>query len=162
MNAFAQLPTSHEFPIALTDEAWQVGQSAASSKSRLDLVTIDQPHRRQSCRVKSFTADKLVCSRAAGGARTYLPQQIIALILPGDRGYKLRALFALNGSLGGAIWGTVVLAATCPGCAAATAVVALVLFCAAGAIAMGDEQPDHLLYLAPGQQLTGKLLFIHP
>ena len=95
--------------------------------------------------------DKLVCSRAIGGPRTYLPKQVVALILPGDSDLKLRLVLGLNGGLAAAIWGTVVLAASCPVCAVATGVVALLLFGAAGAVLMGDDQPDHVLYLAPGQ-----------
>jgi len=52
------------------------------------------------------------------------------------------------------------LAAPCPACAVVTGIVALLLFGAAGAILVGDNQPDRLLYLAPGQQLTGKLRFV--
>ena len=162
ISAFAQLVISHEPSTILTAETWQAAQSAAFSGRRLDVVTIDQPRRRQSCRIQSFTVDKLVCSRAVGGLRTYLLQQVIALILPGDHDLKLRLLFGLNSGSGAAIWGTIVLAAICPACAAATAVVAIVFLCAAGAVLMGDEQPDRLLYLAPGQQLSGRLRFIQP
>jgi hypothetical protein len=115
---------------------------------------------RQTCRVQSFTNDKLVCSRAIGGPRTHLPKQVAALILPGDGSLKLKLMLGLNGGSGAAIWGTVVLAAACPACAVATGVVALVLFCAAGAIGMGDDQPDRLLYLAPGQTLSRKLGYV--
>jgi hypothetical protein len=34
------------------------------------------------------------------------------------------------------------------------------IFDAAGAIAIGDDQPDRLLYLAPGQHLSSKLGFV--
>jgi len=54
-----------------------------------------------------------------------------------------------------------VLTATCPACAGATALVALLLFGAAGAIAYSDYVPDQLLYLAPGQQLREKLGYVH-
>ena len=158
-TALAQSP-SPEGPA--TSSTWQSAQWAGSSMGRLFVVTLDQPHRRQTCRVRSFTLDKLVCSRAIGGPRTYLPQQVLALILPGDHGLKLRIVLGLNAALGTAIWGTVVFAATCPACAVATGIAAFLLFAAAGAILIGDGQPDRLLYLAPGQQLTGKLRFIHP
>ena len=67
-----------------------------------------------------------------------------------------------NAGLGAAIWGTVVLAATCPACAVATGITALFFFGAAGAILIADDQPDRLLYLAPGQELTGKLRSVQP
>ena len=114
----------------------------------------------QTCHIQSFTIDKLVCSRAIGGSRTYLPQQIVALILPGDGALKLRLVLGFNGGLAAAILGTVVLVATCPVCAVAAGIAALFFFGAAGAVLIGDDQPNHLLYLAPGQQLSGKLGFV--
>jgi len=158
--ALAQSSTSSEAPLTPTRNNWQIAQSVGSSKGKLFVVTLDQPSRRQTCHIQSFTVDKLVCSRAIGGPRTYLQQQIVALILPGDGDLKLRLVLGINGGLAVAIWGTVVLAATCPPCAVATGIVAFALFSAAGAILYGDDQPDRLLYLAPGQQLTGKLSFV--
>jgi hypothetical protein len=151
--ALAQSPT---LPKAIAT-TWEIAQQVGSTKGKLFVVTVDQPDRRQTCRVRSFTLDKLVCSRAIGGPRTYLPQQIVALILPGDGNLKLRLVLGFNAGLGAAIWGTVVLAATCPPCAVATGIAALLLFGAAGAILIGDDQPDSLLYLVPGQQLSGRL-----
>jgi hypothetical protein len=62
---------------------------------------------------------------------------------------------------GGAIWGTVVLAATCPACAVAAGIATFCYFGIAWLFTDGftnfDRQPDRLLYLAPGQKLTGKL-----
>ncbi len=141
---------------------WQIAQQVGASKGKLYVVAVDQPNRRQGCRVRSFTLDKLVCSRAFGGSRTYLPQQVVALIVPGDDELRLPVWLGLNGGLGAAIWGTVVLAATCPVCAAATGVAALFFFSAAGVVSYADGQPDQLLYLAPGQQLTGKLGSVQP
>ena len=161
--ALAQSPTSTiEIPVVSSQGTWEVAQQLAFSKEKLFVVTLDQPHRRQTCRIQSFTVDKLVCSRGISGLRTYLPEQVLALILPGDEGMRLRVLLGLNGASAAAIWGTVVLAATCPACAAATGVAALLLLCAAGAIGFVDDQPERLLYLAPGQQLTGKLRLIEP
>ena len=157
-------PTSSEtlaIPIS-TSNSWQVAQSVGSSKGKLFVVTLDQPQRLQTCHIRSFTLDKLVCSRAIGGPRTYLEQQVLALIIPGDEGLKLPIVLGLNSGLGAAIWGTVVLAAACPACAVATGVVALFFFGAAGAILIADDQPDRLLYLAPGQELTGKLRSVQP
>jgi hypothetical protein len=158
--ALAQSPTPPEAPAIPASNTWQVAQLVGSSKSKLFVVTFERPHRRQTCRIQSFTLGKLVCSRVIGGPRTYFPQQIVALILPGDDDFKLRLVLGLNGGSAAAIWGTVVLAATCPACAVATGIVALLLFGAAGAVLIGDSQPDCLLYLASGQQLTGKLRFV--
>lgn len=164
--ALAQSPASPEvfsIPVGNTaNNTWQVAQSDGSSRGKLFVVTLDQPHRRQTCRVQSFTPDKLVCSRAFGASRTYLPEQVLALILPGDGATKLGLVLGFNAGLGAAIWGTVVLAAVCPACAVATGIVALFLFGAAGAVLIGDDQPERLLYLAPGQQLTGNRRFVQP
>jgi hypothetical protein len=139
------------------DDAWRVAQASSSPKTKLTVVTVDQLQREQTCRVRSFTSDKIVCSRALGRPRTYLRAQVAALILPGDGGARLPLWLGLNGGLGAAIWGTVVLTATCPLCAAGTAIVALLLFGAAGAVVYADDMPARLLYLAPGQELRDKL-----
>ncbi|HEU5350102.1 MAG TPA: hypothetical protein VFU55_00785 [Terracidiphilus sp.] len=144
-----------------TIHSWQYVQTLGSSKHRLVVVTFDQPHRRQACRVKSFTKDELVCKRAFGKSRVYRPQQVLALILPGDGGSRIPLLILGNAEMGAAIWGTVVLAATCPACAAATAFAAL--YCFVGDIfVLGDDQPDRLVYLAQGNKLTGKLAYVKP
>jgi hypothetical protein len=158
--AFAQSAISVEVPIATASNTWQFAQAISSSKRKLFVVTFDQPNRRQTCHVQSFTQDKLVCSRAIGGPRTWPPKQVVALILPGDDELRLRVILGLNGGMGAAIWGTVVLAAACPACAVATGIAAFLLFGAAGAILISDDQPDRLLYLAPGQKLSGKLGFV--
>lgn len=164
--ALAQSPESTEtFTIPVGNSYinnWQVAHQVGSSEGMLFLVTQDQPHHKKTCRIKSFTKDKIVCSRAFGATRTYAPQQVLALILPGDDGAKLRIALGLNAALGTAIWGTVVFAATCPGCAVATGIAALVCFIAAAGILAADDQPDRVLYLASGQHLTGKLGSIEP
>jgi len=158
--AFAQSETSLETPTTSSSHTWQLAQSAGSSRSKLFVVTLDQPSRRQTCHVKSFTLEKLVCSRPFGGPRTYLPQRVVAIILPGDDELKLRLVLGLNAGLGAAIWGTVVLSAACPPCAAATGIAALFFFGAAGATLFVDDQPDRLVYLAPGQQLSRKFSYV--
>jgi hypothetical protein len=156
----AQSTTSPDDLAIPARDAWHVAQQAGPSKGKLVVVTLDQPQHRKACDIQSFTSDKLVCSRAIGGTHTYLPQQVLALILPGDDDLRLRLVMGFNGGLAVAIWGTVVLAATCPACAVATGIVALMLFSGAGAILIGDDQPDRLLYLAPGQHLSGKLGYV--
>jgi hypothetical protein len=156
----AQSSTSSETPAIPTRNNWQIAQSVSPSKGKLFVVTVDQPDRKQTCHIQSFTIDKLVCFRAIGGPRTYLPQQIVALILPGDGALRLRSVLGLNVALGATILGTIAIMATCPVCAAATGIAALLLFGAGGAVLIGDYQPNRLLYLAPGQQLSGKLGFV--
>jgi len=140
--------------------SWEVAQQVGSSKSKIFVVTLDQPQRKQTCRIQSFTKDKLACSRQLGHPRTFLPKQILALILPGDHALKLKLVLGFNAGSGAAIWGTVVFAATCPACAVATGIAAFLFFDAAVVSLIGDEQPDRALYVAAGQQLTGKLRFI--
>jgi hypothetical protein len=164
VSATIALAQSGTFKVPLNSYAsdWQIAQQIASSEGKLIVVTVDRPDRRQTCRIQSFTQDKLVCARAFAGPRTYLPKQIAALIIPGDAGLKLPVVLGINVGMGAAIWGTVVLAAACPACAVATGILALLLFGAAGAVLMADDQPERLLYRAPGQQLSRKLGNIQP
>lgn len=166
--AVAQSPTPREvFTIPIGNVAsndWQAAQQVGSSKRTLFVVTQDQPQRRQTCHLRSFTADELVCSHGNGNLRTYLRQQVVALILPGDQYSKLsRVLWAVGFSeFGAAIWGSVVLAATCPACGVAAGIGTVFYFGMAALFASGEEQPDRVLYLAPGQKLTGKLSLVQP
>ena len=48
-------------------KGWNGAEDITPIKSKRYVVTIDQPDRKQSCHVKSFTDDELVCSRAIGG-----------------------------------------------------------------------------------------------
>jgi hypothetical protein len=160
--AFAQTSSAGDvFADAVSEShTWRNAQLLGTSQKRLYVVTFDKTDRRHPCRVQSLTSDKLVCARMIGGPRIYELDQIAALIIPGDGGSRLRIWLGLNAGLGAAIWGTVVLTATCPACAAATALVALLFFGAAGATAYADGVPDRLLYLAPGQKLSRKLGYV--
>jgi hypothetical protein len=163
--ARAQSETSTEMLKLNPHDSWEgaqlVGASRVSgSKSRIVVVTMDKPDRRQGCRVQSFTVDKIVCSRVFGGSRTYTTQQVLALIIPGDGGARIPLFLGLNAGLGASIWGTVVLAAACPACAVGTGVAALFFFGFAGAVAYSDGQPDRLLYRAPDQELSRKLGYV--
>jgi hypothetical protein len=158
--ALAQSSTSPEIPLSPTHNNWQIAQLVGASGGKLFVVTLDQPSRRQTCHIQSFTMDKLVCSRAIAGPRTYLRQQVVALLLPGDGALRLRSGLGFNVALGAAILGTIALVATCPVCAVVTGIATLLLFGAAGAVLIGDDQPNRLLYLAPGQQLSSKLGFV--
>jgi hypothetical protein len=159
----AQTPASVELPAAISvpnmdtailtkspAEGWEIARSASSSAGRILVVTVDRPNRKQSCRVQSFTDEKIVCSRAFGDSRTYLKQQIAALLLPGDAFSPTELFIGFNAGLGASIWATVVLVATCPVCAAGTAFAALVFFELAGLTAFTDDQPERLVYRAPG------------
>lgn len=160
MIASAQSTTTVEIPTN-NHSSWQAAQLLGSAKkSKLFVVTINKPNSRQSCRIQSFTEEMLVCSKSIGGTRTYLRQQVVALIIPGDNELRVRVLLALNGGLGAAIWGTVVLAATCPACAVGTGIAAFIFFAFAGAIEMTDDVPDRLLYLSPGKELSRKLGYV--
>jgi len=156
----AQSTTSTRNPTAGANMPSQFAELFNPTDGKLIVVTVDKPDRRQSCHVQSFTKDELVCARTIGGARTYTPQQVVALLLPGDDQLRAEVLLGLNAGLGAAIWGTVVLAAACPACAVGTGIAALIFFAFAGAVGMTDDVPDHLLYLAPGQELSGKLGYI--
>lgn len=164
--AAAQSPTSSEavtIPVSNKTSAnsiWPEAQPGGAYKGKVFVVTLDQPDHRHACRIQSITADKLICSRGIGGARTYLRQQVVALIIPGDEALRVRLVLVLNAVLGATIWGTVVLAAACPPCAVVTGVLALGLFGAAGGVLYVDGQPDRFLYLAAGQHLSKKLGYV--
>ena len=159
--ALAQSPAMHETVEIPISNTWQGAQLAFPSKSKLVVFTLDRPNRRQTCRIRSFTLEELVCSRAFGGSRTYLRQQVAALILPGDGGLRFPLVLLDSAEAGAAIWGTVILAATCPACAVATGFAALYSFVGAWVIHGADDlEPDRLLYLAPGQQLSRKLGYV--
>jgi hypothetical protein len=100
-----------------------------------------------------------MCKGPFDRTRIYKSSDIAALIVPGDLDFKIRFVLAYNAALGASIWGTVVLAATCPGCAAATGIAALFFFCGSGAVLIGDDVPDSLLYLVPGETLRVKLRY---
>ena len=140
---------------------WQASLQTWSMSGKLTVVTLDQPNRRQSCHVQSYTQDQLVCSRAHGRSRMYLRQQVAALILPGYGGLQRWLLVVLHGASAAAIWGTVELAATCPACAAATAFAAFGYLIGA-AFVRGEDESDRLLYLAPGQHLSRKFAYVKP
>jgi len=166
--AAAQSPTPREAfktPfVYVANNDWQIALKVGSSKRTLFVVTQDQPQRRQTCHLRSFTADELVCSHGNRSLRTYFRQQVVALILPGDQYSKLsKVLWAVGFSeFGAAIWGSVVLAATCPACGVAAGIGTVFYFGMAALFASGEEQPDRVLYLAPGQKLTGKFRFVQP
>jgi hypothetical protein len=148
----AESATPDEILAKTPTESWQVARSTSSSRDKILVVTVDKPSRKQSCRVQSFTDEKIVCSRAFGGSRTYLKQQVAALILPGDGALAAELFVGFNAGLGASIWATVVLAAACPICAAGTALAAFVFFDLAGLTAFTGGEPDTLVYLAPGQK----------
>jgi hypothetical protein len=128
-------------------------------RGKLFVVTVAQPTQRHTCLVQSITVDRLACKGPFGSSRTYKPNDILALIVPGEYDLKIRLVLGLNAALGASIWGTVVLAAACPACAVGTGIAALFLFAAAGAILIGDDLPDCLLYLGPGQNLQVQLRY---
>jgi hypothetical protein len=130
-----------------------------NARGKLFVVTLAEPSRRQTCAVRSFTGDSVVCKRPFGAARTYRASEILALIVPGDHDFRIRALLGFNAGLGVSIWATVILAATCPACAVGTGIAALFCFGAAGAIGIGDGQPDAVFFLAPGQTLRVELRY---
>ena len=163
--ASAQASASGNVLTLNPDNSWQgavqwIGSSRGKLVRKIVIVTLDQPLRRQSCRIQSFTSEKLVCSRVLGDARIFLPSQVLALIVPGDDVARLKFVLGFNAGLGVAIWGTVVLAATCAPCAVATGIAAFFFFGAAGASMIGDGQPDRVLYLASRKELSPKLGYL--
>src|ERR1700728_2642365 len=54
---------------APASDNWHAAMQVGSAKGKLIVVTVDQPNRRQSCHLQSFTPDQLVCSPAHGRRR---------------------------------------------------------------------------------------------
>lgn len=160
-TSLAQASAPPDVPLLNPSNTWEGALPAAASHRRILVVTTDHPDRRQGCRLKTFTPEELVCSRVMGAPRIYRREQVKALILPGDAGERLPLLLGVNGALGAAIWGTVVLAAACPACAAATAFAALYFFVGAGFVLFADDQPDRLLYRASSEAPASKPAEIH-
>lgn len=159
--AAAQSVTPVEAKAAVPEASWQLAQAIGESQRKLVFITVAEPHRRQVCRVHTFTQEELICSHALGGSRAYRPKQILALMLPGEGPHeRLAWVVGLNGGMGVAIWGTVAFAAVCPVCSAATAAVALLVFGACGAILISDSAPDRVFYLAAGQQIGRKFNYV--
>ena len=79
VSAFAQSSVVHLAMASPASITWEAAQAVGSGKGKLFVVTLDEPDRRQSCHIKSFTVEKLICSRAMGGLRVYLPEQIAAM-----------------------------------------------------------------------------------
>jgi hypothetical protein len=158
--ALAQNQTTTVYlPAGGTFHTWNDASAHTPYGRKIFVVTVAQPTHRETCRIQSFTVDRLVCQGPFGRTRIHKPQDVAALILPGEFDLKLRLLLGFDGASAAAAWGTLVLAATCIPCAVATGVVALFFFGASGAILIGDDQPDALLYLAPGQQLQVKVRY---
>lgn len=160
--AHSQSQTSTEvFSPEAKSHTWSDAQLHRGSNRKFYVVTFDHPSRKSTCRVQSLGADKLVCARVIGSPRIYRLNQIAALIIPGDDVLRRRVLLGLGAGIGAGIWGTVVLAATCPACAVGSGIAAFILFSAFGAIGVTDDVPDRLLYLAPGHELSRKLGYVH-
>ena len=79
---------------------WAKASAGASSKHKLIIATSADPTRRHACHVESFTPDQLVCKGSFGKTNTYRPQEIAALILPGDiDDLRIRFLLGFNSAL---------------------------------------------------------------
>ena len=141
--------------------SWETARTSLAGKGRLIIITAEEPHRRQVCHVESFAAEKLVCRRGIGRTRTYLPDQIAAVIMPGDRVLAIGMLTGFNAGLGASIWGTIVLAAACPLCAAGTAAAALLFLSLAGLTIFTGDTPETVVYLAPGQTENDMRRYVH-
>ncbi|HEY5055788.1 MAG TPA: hypothetical protein VII58_06485 [Acidobacteriaceae bacterium] len=154
-------PDNRDFAKNGTDN-WSYAATLIPSHKKLVLVTMADPTHRHRCFVQSITADQLVCKVSFHQTRIYKPQDVAALTMSGDKRFKIHDLPELlfaNAVAGAGAWGTIVLAPACPLCAAATAFEALVMLIVAGDIALPDDRPESLLYLAPGQTLQVKLRY---
>jgi hypothetical protein len=150
-------PAQETVPTPAFDQGnWAKASALASSKHKLIIATAADPTRRRACRVKSFTPDQLVCKGNFGTTNTYKPQEIAALIIPGNKDFRLGAFLIFNVVGAAAMWGTVELAAACIPCAFATDATAILIARRCRGHRDGGR-PEVLLYLTPGQTLQVKL-----
>ena len=137
---------------------WAQASAIASSRHKLIIVTLAEPTLRHTCRVQSFTPDQLVCKGSFGKTRTYNPQEIAALIIPGNKDLRLGVFLIFTGGGAAAMWGTLELAAACIPCAFATVAAAILItrHCMRHRDGIRPT-PELLLYLMPSQTLQIKL-----
>ena len=132
------------------------------TQGKLYVVTFAHPKQEQACRIQSFKEDQLVCSRNRGHAPVvYRAQDVAALITPGVHSGILPTFLGVVGAGAGAITGAVFLASVTIAGAVAVAVAGGFLLLLSTCVAMGadSDNPDSVLYLAPGQQLQVKLRY---
>jgi hypothetical protein len=128
--------------------------SACRAKKNVKIITIAHPKLRHSCTVVSISANEIICGHS-GHTMTFRAEDVAAVIEPGEHSHWYLYFAGSLAAAGAATWGTVVLAAVCPICAAATGVAALFLYVITPGTAFlsDDDSADSLLYLAPGQTL---------
>ncbi len=133
---------------------WQGAQGLVATKKKVEIITIAHPKRRYSCVVDSINANEIICEHS-GHITTFRAEDVAAVIEPGYHSHWYLYFAGSLAAAGAATWGTVVLAAVCPICAAATGVAALFLYVITpGTAFLSDgDSADSLLYLAPGQTL---------
>ena len=132
--------------------SWTNTSLRTQSDKKLVVITIAEPTHRFACRVLSSTDEQLECQGSRGKTRIYRPQQIAALILPGQG--RLREWLWIGFNTPGILigWATLRLGDTCKPCAVPTGV-AFALFGVAHSVHLEEYDPDHLIYLAPPEQL---------
>jgi hypothetical protein len=133
---------------------WQGAQALVVAKKNVKIITIAHPKLRHPCAVVSISANEIICGHS-GHTMTFRAEDVAAVIEPGEHSHWYLYFAGSLAAAGAATWGTVVLAAVCPICAAATGVAALFLYVITPGTAFlsDDDSADSLLYLAPGQTL---------
>ncbi len=120
------------------------------------VVTVAEPGKRHSCKVKSLTAQALTCSRSLGrDPVVYEPEQVEALISPRSHSHAWVQALLAAGIGGGIMYGAVLLNPISEAAAVTVGIIAAFVIISSPMYALdGDDTPDSLLFLQPGHTLS--------
>ena len=123
------------------------------------VITVAEPGKRHSCKVKSLTAQALTCSRSLGrDPIVYAPDQVEALISPRSHSlWWVQSLLAA-GIGGGIMYGAVLLNPISEAAAITVGIIAAFVIISSPVYSLdAEDTPDRLLFLRPGHTLAVEL-----
>ena len=123
------------------------------------VVTVAEPTKRHACKVQSLTAQALTCTRSLGREPVvYTPEQVAALISPRSHSHAWVQSILAAGIGGGILYGAVLLNPISEAAAVTVGIIAAVVILTSPMYAFdGQDTPDRLLFLQPGQTLAVEL-----
>jgi hypothetical protein len=136
-------------------EYWETW-GAWDRSAKVFVVTVAQPSRGQSCRVRAFEADRIVCRRSFGGKPVIFRRSEVEAVIEQGGDQHWAAAFGICAGIGVAM----IVAGAVLSFVAAPAVIVLgsLVLLTSPAYAIGaNPSADELLYLQPGQRLTVSL-----
>ncbi len=151
-------PPAHPELPSLSNNNWSYAKDRGVPERTLFVITTARSTHRINCRARTFTDDQLTCKGPFGRTRTYKAQDIAALILSGEDTAIRHIMVVVAVISACAIAGAVFLnpVARFGSFLLGLAGGAAFLILEPGLAMAADDQPDELLYLAPGQTLQVK------